>query len=172
MFGKTLQLELEIGAAEPVWVSLRDGTRTFVDGDWARIIIGESWRVGHDKRGRPYVRRCLPGGQIAYLHRLIANAGPGSFVDHINGNSLDNRRANLRLCGNAQNAWNRGPSKRSPTKYKGVFRSHGGKWNSKIMVNGKRIDLGQFATPEEAARAYNDAARKHYGEFAYINEVA
>lgn len=109
---------------------------------------------------------------IGLLHRLIMNAKPGEQVDHINGDKSDNRRSNLRICNRYENARNRGALAHNTTGLKGVFkRSIYGKYRSSICVNGKQIHLGLFNTPEEAARAYNEAALKYHGDFAWLNDV-
>ena len=104
-----------------------------------------------------------------YLHRYIARAPKGAQVDHINGNRLDNRSANLRVCTNAQNSRNKGPQK---GKYKGVHWSKTGKhWVAQITKNYKVRHLGCFKTAEAAALAYNEAAKELHGEYAYLNKI-
>lgn len=99
----------------------------------------------------------------------------GERVDHINHDKLDNRRENLRLATHQQNKWNVPKQKhrdgRQPTsQYKGVslYKSNG-KWTASIKAGERNIRLGYFLTEEEAARAYDAAAREHFGEFAYLN---
>lgn len=106
------------------------------------------------------------------MHRLIVNANPSQEVDHINGNRLDNRRCNLRIVTDAQNAYN--AKKRKDGKYsqhKGVAKQYKNKWKARIQVNGKRYYLGYFDSEIEAAKAYNEAALKHFGEFARLNLI-
>ena len=111
-------------------------------------------------------------GKHIYMHRLIAGAKPGEYVDHINRNKLDNRRSNLRICTRQQNQHNQGP-RRGTSRYKGVsYRKDTGKYSAQIHFNGKKISLGSFATEDEAALAYNEAARKYHGEFAYQNKIS
>lgn len=102
-----------------------------------------------------------------YLHRVIMQPGPGLEVDHINGDRLDNRRLNLRVCTRSSNA------KNTSTKvgYKGVHKNHRGKWIAQITKNYNCHHLGTFRTAEEAAIAYNDAASILHGEFARLNIV-
>jgi len=108
-----------------------------------------------------------------YMHRLITGAPRGMDVDHINHNCLDNRRSNLRICTRIENMRNQRramPTKRAP--YKGVFGISESSWRATIYINRKPIYLGFWATAEEAALAYNAAAREHFGEFAYTNDVS
>lgn len=104
---------------------------------------------------------------IILMHRAILKAPPGSLVDHINGDGLDNRPSNLRLCNHKQNSRHRRPPK---DRYKGVCR-YRGKWRAMIKVSGKNLWLGSFDTPEEAAHAYNRAAKEHHGQFAWANAI-
>jgi hypothetical protein len=101
------------------------------------------------------------------LHRLIMGAKRGELVDHINGDTLDNRRSNLRFATKAENSRN-ARIKGGSSRFKGV--SFNG-WAAHIRVDGKLKHLGRFATEEEAARAYNEAAIRHFGEFARLNEL-
>lgn len=104
-----------------------------------------------------------------YMHRLIANAPPGSMVDHANGDRLDNRRKNLRPATRSQNAANSWNNTNS-TGYRGVhLRKDCGKYQSKVTYNRKTQHLGYFDDAEEAALAYDTAALEIWGEFAVLN---
>lgn len=105
-----------------------------------------------------------------YLHRMLMDPAPGFFVDHINGDRLDNRRQNLRLATKSQNMMNRGKQKNNTTGYKGVTRVNGA-YVAQLQKDRKNYYLGTYATPEEAALAYNKAALAHHGEFACLNLV-
>lgn len=106
----------------------------------------------------------------ALLHRFILNAPKGKQVDHIDGNGLNNRKENLRLCDNSQNHANMKKRRNTSSKYKGVCLLKDGKWSASIMKNDKSVHLGRFFTEEDAARAYNKSAKKLFGEFACLNK--
>lgn len=106
------------------------------------------------------------------MHRLIMNAPKGMVVDHINHNTLDNRKENLRICTNAENHWNMKVYKNSKSGYKGVHWSNRSrKWLAVIVKNGKHKYLGSFTDKKSAAMTYNDAAIRQYGNHAYLNFV-
>lgn len=92
-------------------------------------------------------------------------------IDHIDRNILNNRIENLRDVSAKQNLMNVGVSTSNTSGYKGVHKSSRGKYVARISENGVRRCLGTFNTPEDAARAYNAAALRYHGEFAYINKI-
>ena len=110
-------------------------------------------------------------GKTVRMHREIANIPDGLECDHINGSSLDNRKANLRPATRQQNCWNN--RKRRPgslSRYKGVSYSRRGRpWKAMLMIGGKRIYLGSFDTQIQAAKAYDKAAKIHFGQYAKLN---
>jgi len=105
------------------------------------------------------------------MRKLIIKIPPGMFIDHINHNGLDNRKANLRPATRTQNIWHRKKFKRpSRSQYKGIdWSKTQKKWRARIRVNGKRIYLGSFDNELEAAKAYDEAAKRYHGEFASLN---
>jgi hypothetical protein len=115
------------------------------------------------------VRSCKVNGRfiISYLHRELINAPNGYDVDHINGNRLDNRQANLRLCRRKDNCRN-SVARGGTSKYKGVHLRQG-KWISQISCDKKRYCLGTFKTDYEAAVSYDRMAIKLFGQFAKTN---
>lgn len=100
------------------------------------------------------------------LHRIILGASDGIGVDHIDGDGLNNRRSNLRLADQSQNACNRRRYVTSISGLKGVsLETKGHKWRARIMVRGKSKYLGYFASKEAAHAAYRFASAAIHGEF-------
>ena len=106
-----------------------------------------------------------------YIHRLVLCTPEGMATDHINGNPLDNRKENLRICSKKENLRNRGKQKNNKSGYKGVHRHRDGAWITKIQVDNKTIALGSFKDKHLAAVAYNNAAYHYFGEFAWLNQI-
>lgn len=132
------------------------------------------------KTPRPYVASHSPA--FLYMHRLLMNAPKGYVVDHVNLNTLDNRKKNLRVCKQSENALNRGPSKKpkkhGQSPFKGVWRvsekkisgNRGGSpFEARISINGTQRYIGAFDTAEDAARAYDAYAETFHGAFARLN---
>lgn len=146
------------------------------DEDWERVKqyrwhLNKSYfrRTGNFYfRTRPYTngkRSCL------MLHSYIFGRIPkGLYLDHINRNTLDNRKKNLRLATPQQNKYNQKCRKDNTTGYKGVsVQTHCKKYIVRIVHNGKRHSLGTYSDPVEAARVYDKKAIELYGEFACTN---
>lgn len=120
-----------------------------------------------------YALRTGPNRKALFLHHAIMKPPSGMQIDHINGNGLDCRRANMRLATNAENNRNRGAQANNALGIKGVsLHKARGKLRAQITVNGVNMHLGYFDSTEAAAQAYDEAARKYFGEFARTNEVA
>ena len=102
-----------------------------------------------------------------YVHRDVVKAKKGESVDHINGNKLDNRKENLRICSHAQNMWNTKTPKTNKSGSKGVhWQEDRQKWVAQICYKNKTISLGRFNSFEDALKARLDAEKKYHGEFA------
>jgi hypothetical protein len=142
------------------------------------LLRAHSWHA-MTKTDRPgsYLVCCgsrLPcGRQLRIIfHRKIMDVGVDEFVDHRNGDFTDNRRSNLRKASRCQNRHNSRMPSHSRSGYKGVTQRAYGLWRARIGEpgqGGRRLQLGDFKTAEEAARAYDRAAIELYGEFASIN---
>lgn len=148
-------------------VPLQDGTFAFIDAEDAERVGQFTWT----RSGNGYVQKTsrIP----IYLHRFVMDAPPDKDVDHRFGNLRDCRKRMLRFsepsgfCGNAMN---KGVTRASKSGYKGVFWDKArGKWLVQIQAAGRVYSVGRFDDKEEAARAYDAAARIHHGEFARLN---
>lgn len=104
------------------------------------------------------------------MHRIVLNAPKYLEVDHLNGDKLDNRRKNIRLCTHAENMRNRKVDKSTYSGFKGVRNNHG-KWQAYINFENKFIYLGNYSDKKKAARAYNKAAKMYFRDFAKLNEI-
>jgi hypothetical protein len=151
------------------------------EGEWTILDQQDYYRLSNFKwylRGQGkkfYAIRSVKYGpgktKESRMHREIMSAPAGLLVDHKDGNSLDNRRENLRLATHSQNACN---SQINKTKSKSRFRGacldkSNGRWFTTIRTNGKRLWFGYFDNEIEAAKAYDEAAKKYHGEFARLN---
>lgn len=111
-----------------------------------------------------------PDGRQEQVSRLLLNLSNENYVDHINGNHLDNRRCNLRIVTVSENSHNARIRVDNSSGFKGVsYNKRKEKFRSYININRKQIHIGYFDNPEDAARAYDTAARFLFGEFACVN---
>jgi len=105
-----------------------------------------------------------------FMHRQIMSCPRKLQIDHKDHNRLNNQKLNMRICTNTQNQWNRGKQKNNTSGFKGVFWRRGvKKWFAQIGFNLKPIYLGCFTSKIDAAKTYDEAAIKYFGEFAYLN---
>lgn len=149
------------------------------DDDFEALSVFRWFAVKSRANGTYYAKR-MDGKRWLAMHREIMSAPAGYYVDHINGDGLDNRRANLRVCTNRQNCQNQQRPKRLATKtsrFKGVYLDkRRGSWVARIRAGApdssgaaRKLTLGEFKNEEDAARAYDRAALEHFGEFASLN---
>lgn len=162
-------------------IQLTQGCFTIVDDDDFERLNNLKWSVWtHKNNYNKYAIRNIKNdkgnsSQLKIEHYILSKPVKGFVVDHKNGNSLDNRKENLRIVTLYQNRLN--AIKRTNKKssiYKGVYlikdnKKRNKKWVSNISINKKRKSLGVYYTEKEAALAYNIAAKKYFGEFASLN---
>jgi hypothetical protein len=148
------------------YVPLTQGKTAIIDSRDAPLVEGTNWRALRRPKGLWYAGT----RDDLLMHRLILQPPAGLDTDHVNHNGLDNRRANLRACTRSQNVANGRQMVVSSSQFRGVYwDARCSKWKATITKNGKSVHLRRFATEVEAARAYDDAALKIYGEFAMPN---
>ena len=110
--------------------------------------------------------------QMLFLHNFISPPPKGKFIDHIDGDGLNNQKNNLRVAMPIENSRNRKIDKDNISGYKGVYhRKDTGKFRAYIAINRKQYALGNFDTAIEAAKAYNQKASEVWGEFAKLNII-
>ena len=169
---------------EWVWVKGYEGlymvssTGRFKSFSGPKEKMVKPYKIGK-KQPRLQICFSLLGKKIRrYAHAVVAEAfigerPVGCVVDHINGDPLDNRAANLRYATHNQNSMNSKKQSRSClSRYKGVtFCKRKKRWAARIQLDGKHYRNGTYKTQEEAALAYNALALKHFGEFARLNII-
>ena len=155
-------------------IELTHGRFAKVDDEDVELLIHHQWHASPGANDNWYATTSVPadgGLKKLAMHRLLLNAPEGLEVDHINGDGLDNRRINLRLCTHAENMRNTGP-RGGTSQYKGVqCRPERGSrpWQAMITSRGTTYNLGFFADEVEAAQAYDMMAGVLHGEFARLN---
>lgn len=151
------------------------GIYMLIDDEESERIIQRSWwaqRAPHTTYAYTQVYdRPSKKYKTIMLHRFIMNVTDSNIeVDHINGNGLDNRKRNLRLCPDGENSRNTKSHRNSSSQYKGVcWHKNNKKWQADIYDNGRHVYLGQYDNEIEAAHAYDRAAIQLFGEFARLN---
>lgn len=153
-------------------IRISDGSFVTVDDDDYEILMERKWQ----QNGNGYAVRGVHIGGRKYkkiiMHRFIMKAEKGEFVDHINGDKSDNRKENLRIATSQQNSMNIGLRTNNKSGYKGVrYEARRGKWKAEIKKDYRNIFLGYFDNKHDAARAYNEGAKKYHGEFASLNII-
>lgn len=152
-------------------VTLTRGLFATIDAADVDLVKDWNWYASVGVHGHAYAHRSAyreDGTSFGMgMHRQLLAAPSGSEVDHVDGDGLNNRRANLRACSHAQNVANRVLDRRNKLGLKGVW-IRGGTFRACVQYNGRTIHLGSYQTKEEAAAAYAGAARALFGEFARV----
>ncbi len=156
-------------------IPLTKGKEALVDDQDYKYLMQWNWHVSDNGFGNLYAKSNVKP-TTNFMHIVITERmgfASSSNVDHRNGDGLDNRRMNLREATKVQNGRNRGPIKGSVSGYKGVhWFARDNRWRARIVIEkGREQHLGYFDDKIEAAKAYNKAAKKHFGEFAWLNPI-
>jgi len=154
-----------------VYITLTQGQVTVVDKDvYDRDLKNYTWHA-HWRGNAFYAARKEYGNTIS-MHRQILQVPDGLDGDHIDMNTLNNRKTNLRVSTRSQNVANSNKRSNNTSGFKGVkWNATSRAWGAHLGLNNARLFLGYFNTPAEAAQAYNSAAKEHFGEFARLNEI-
>lgn len=147
-------------------ISLTKGKIAIVDDEDYCWLIKQNWYFDDRYAARTHCRKKV------YMHRLILKTDKNMHTDHINGNKLDNRKCNLRICTNKENKRNVNKYKGGTSQYKGVhWDSERELWFAQIKIGKSSKYLGRFSSEEDAANTYNKYAKDMYGEFAKLNII-
>jgi len=157
-------------------IPLSQGRFALVDDADYKWLSLHKWTLfpRKDRRGNPltpYAYR-KEGRKTVLMHRVIVGAKRGQYTDHKNRNGLDNRRANLRICTQRQNNFNRGSKRGSSSQYKGVhWCNRSQRWIAKAHIGGKAYHFYQGTDERKAALAYNAGIKDLHGEFGCVNPL-
>ncbi len=152
-------------------ILLSKGKIAIIDEKDFKVVNKSKWCLSSTGYAITHIKGSGKNGKNMFMHRLIMGFPLGMVVDHINGNVLDNRRENLRICSHRENIRNQKIQNIVKTSvYKGVhWRKDIRKWSAKIQVNGKQLVIGIFKEEQHAAMAYDIWAKENFGEFAKLN---
>lgn len=146
-------------------ITMTGGRIVKVDDEDFELLNESRWSFNTAGTGYACRHMIVAGKHFGILmHRVIMNAPKGVEVDHIDGNSLNNQKKNLRLCSRSENMRNQSSKKNNATGIKGVGLVRG-RFRARIKIYGKKIHLGYFLKLKDAAHAYNAASRKYHGTF-------
>lgn len=141
-------------------IKLTKGLYALVDDEVFGLLSNQNWSVSKAQSNLFYAAN----DKYGLMHRFIMGNPIGMEIDHINGNGLDNRKENLRICSHQQNMINRKMHKNNTSGFRGVYLD-GNRWRAQIKVMGKMLRLGSFIKKEDAAVAYINAANIYFKEF-------
>lgn len=149
-------------------INLTKGQFCMVDDEDYDFLNSIKWYA--EKRSRSGDKFCAANGPLGKMHRLIMKCPSDMEVDHRDGNPLNNQKSNLRICTHKQNCQNKGKSRKGSSMFHGVYwLKINKKWNARIKPDRKPIHLGCFESEIDAAQAYDEGAKKYFGEFAHLN---
>ena len=150
-------------------ISLTQNKFTVVDDEDYEYLNQWKW-CSKDYISTFYAGRKQDSHTTILMHRVIMDCPSNKYVDHIDGDGLNNQKSNLRVCSNSENGRNRGKQSNNKSGYKGVsIHNRGNKFRAQIKAEGKLIHLGVFETAEDAAKVYDQKALELHGEFSVLN---
>ena len=136
-----------------------------LDAEDAELFDKKKWYVSNSGY---LIRSCK--GHTKHFHREVMNTPDDKQTDHIDGNKLNNSKANLRICSYSENMRNKQVGRRTTSGYIGVaIDREKGNWRARVVVHGKTIDLGRYESSVEAALIRDRAALEYHGRFATLN---
>jgi hypothetical protein len=156
-------------------IQLTQGKVAIVDDEDYDYLNQWKW-FANNMNGKFYVKKKITVSKNKqtdiYMHRFIMKPNKGMVIDHLDGNTLNNQKNNLRICTHAENMRNSKIPINNKSGYKGVsYQENRNTYRAQIKFNNKTINIGDFIDPIDAARAYNEVALKYHGEFAHINKI-
>lgn len=156
---------------ESVRIALTKGQWSWIDEEDYPSVSRFKW-CANEKECGTYAVTYVRGYGYLTLHSFLMQPPPGKVVDHIDGDSLNNRRSNLRVVTQSQNLMNKRVRRNTVLRFKGVnWDKSRGKWMVKVQKEREVIWIGRFDDEIDAALAYNEAARIHFGEYARLNSI-
>jgi hypothetical protein len=151
------------------YIPLTRGLHAIVDADDYEALSRHKWSVQPSRTGTTFYAKRTCHGRLVLMHREIIKAPQGTFVDHINGNGLDNRRCNLRLCTPRQNSCNRSKQRKARHRFIGVHPCGKYTYQATVMHKGETYRAGTFTDEVKAAKARDRLALELHGPFARLN---
>lgn len=149
-------------------IPLTQRQNAIVDAEDFEWLSTWNWNAHWDLHAKCFYARRKQSGKTILMHREIMHLKPGQLVDHHNRNSLDNRKQNLRQATVSQNTANTKNFTTNSSGYRGVSRN-GKRWRAVVVHHGRYIVMSGFRSKRKAARAYDEVAKKIFGEFAHLN---
>lgn len=151
-------------------IKLTKNKETLINDEDYTYLSQFKWQLSSEGYAQRVTSRKLGKRKSIQMHREIMNCSTGKEIDHINGNRLDNRKENLRICTSQQNQFNLKRRINNTSGYKGVsWHKKDKKWRARIKADNKYIFLGNFDSKNKAAKAYDTAAKQYFGEYARLN---